>query len=88
MRFPILVLTVGLCAWNDAKLAQLEKENGELRKQIADSKHVDLATQEKCSNAAPRYFQREYPAYKNTLLLTINAAKPLQPSARQMLYLY
>ena len=70
MRFLILLLAVGLCACGDAKIAQLEKENAELRKQVVDSKHVDLATQEKCSNAALSYFQREYPADKNTILLT------------------
>lgn len=70
MRFLILLLAMGLCACNDAKIAELEKENNELRKQVADSKHVDLATQERCSSAAQRYLEREFTPDKNTLLLT------------------
>jgi hypothetical protein len=66
----IVLAALGLCACNTEKIAQLEKENADLRKQVADSKHVDLATQEKCSNAAQRYFEREYVPDKNTILLT------------------
>jgi hypothetical protein len=69
MRWRILLLAVGLCACNDAKVAQLEKENAELRKQVADSKHVDLATQEKCAAAGEQFMEREYPGDPDTLLI-------------------
>jgi hypothetical protein len=70
MRLLILLLAVGLCACNDAKVAQLEKENKELRKQVDDAKHVDLATQAKCSEAAKQFFRENWlPRDSATILL-------------------
>jgi len=70
MRFLVLLLAVSLCACNDAKIAQLEKETKDLRKQLDEAKHVDLSTQEKCAAASQRFLQREYPPDKDTITLT------------------
>jgi hypothetical protein len=70
MRWLLLSAVLFLVACNTERIAQLEKENKDLRKQLEDAKHVDLATQERCSNAAQRFLEREYSPDKDTILLT------------------
>jgi hypothetical protein len=71
MCWLLLCLLLFVSSCNDDKIVKLESEKKALIKQLDDAKHhVDLDTQEKCSNAAQRFFKREYQADKGTILLT------------------
>ena len=53
MQWLLLCLMIALVGCNADKVAQLEKQNRDLQKQLIDAKHVDLNTQEKCVTQTP-----------------------------------
>ena len=70
MRCLLLASTTFLCACNGDRLAELEKQNKEMRKQLEKQKKlVDLDTQAKCSNAAKIFFRQNWQNDRDTILL-------------------
>jgi len=60
MRYSILLFAVGLCACSTGKIAQLEKENADLRGKLdAVSRNATLDLQEKCATQARIEFDSE-----------------------------
>jgi len=70
MRTPVLLLVlfslILLSACDTDRVSKLEKENSELKSQLASA---DLALQEKCSKAAKAWFRESFHPDKNTVLL-------------------
>jgi hypothetical protein len=69
-KWSIAVSLTLLPACNTDRIAQLEKQNKEMRAELERQKSlVDLDTQNKCSNAALSFFRRTWSRDKDTVLL-------------------
>lgn len=70
LRMLLLAILAFGTACNQDRLARLEKENKELRVELAKQKQfTDLDVQGKCADAAKKYFREEFSSDKSTILL-------------------